>query len=77
MQEGDPKKAAFAAKSLMARYRAENSRGPDRIIEGKRGSADVGFASKAEMVAAMQDPRYAKDPAYRAQVIRRIGNTND
>lgn len=77
VQEGDPKKAAFAAKSLMARYRAENSRGPDRTIEGKRGSADVGFASKAEMVAAMQDPRYAKDPAYRAQVVRRIGNTND
>jgi hypothetical protein len=77
VQEGDSKKAAFAAKSLMARYRAENSRGPDRTIEGKRGSADVGFASKAEMVAAMQDPRYAKDPAYRAQVVRRIGNTND
>lgn len=76
VQSGDQKAAAFAAKALFARFRADTSREPSRVIEGRRSGGDVGFASKAEMVAAMQDPRYQKDPAYRSDVIRRISFTN-
>jgi len=32
----------------------------------------VGFESQAQMVAAMRDPRYQIDPAYRAEVSRRL-----
>ncbi len=38
---------------------------------GPDGSA-AGFASIQEQTAAMRDPRYRKDPAYRAQVISRV-----
>ena len=33
------------------------------------------FRSDAEMVAAMQDPRYAKDEAYREDVYAKIART--
>jgi hypothetical protein len=76
VQLGDPKKAAFAAKSLAARYKAENSSDPARVVNGAgRATSDAGFASKGEMIAAMQDPRYQSDAAYRAQVIRRVANS--
>lgn len=76
VQSGDPKKAAFAAKALAARFRSESSQPPARTIDGKRVNSDAGFSSRAEMVEAMQNPKYQKDPAYREQVIRRIANSN-
>jgi hypothetical protein len=76
VQSGDPKKAAFAAKALAARFRSESSQPPARMIDGKRVNSDAGFSSRAEMVEAMQNPKYQKDPAYREQVIRRIANSN-
>ena len=77
VQSGDVKQQAFAARSLLAQYRANNSAEPARTIEGRRGAStgSMPFASRAEMVSAMQDPRYQKDPAYRAQVISRIEHT--
>ena len=77
VQSGDVKQQAFAARSLLAQYRANNSADPVRTIEGRRGASTgaLPFASRAEMVAAMQDPRYQKDPAYRAQVITRLEHT--
>lgn len=42
------------------------------ILGNTQTKATKGFASKAEMVAAMSDPKYAKDPAYRAEVQSRV-----
>ncbi len=42
------------------------------ILGGTQTKSVKGFASKAEMVAAMSDPKYAKDPAYRAEVQSRV-----
>ncbi|QSI31472.1 hypothetical protein GNX71_18565 [Variovorax sp. RKNM96] len=64
--------AAQAVTALKARFVEANGVDP-KLIEG--GGPDVGggaFASRAEVVAAMSDPRYKKDPAYRAMVSRRI-----
>lgn len=36
------------------------------------GGAVIPYASQAEMVAAMKDPRYGKDPAYRADVMAKV-----
>lgn len=43
-------------------------------ILGNKGAAQsmTGFASKAEMVAAMSDPKYQKDPAYRQMVQNKV-----
>jgi hypothetical protein len=38
-------------------------------------TAPGGFESVAQVVAAMSDPRYKIDPAYRAQVERKIANS--
>lgn len=70
MASGDMKAATFAVKSLAARYEAENKT-PSRI-EGKPTGAQVGFRSSSEMVAAMNDPRYANDPSYRQEIARKI-----
>ena len=40
-----------------------------------RQQADV-FRSQAEVVAAMQDPRYDRDPAYRNDVFEKLGRSN-
>ena len=43
------------------------------MLQGKAASSsgDV-FRSQAELVAAMGDPRYDTDPAYRADVIEKL-----
>lgn len=70
MASGDLKTATFAVKNLAARYEAE-TRTPARI-EGKPTGAQVGFRSKAEMVAAMTDARYKTDAAFRQDVARKM-----
>jgi len=48
-----------------------------RMLTGKAPSsaADV-FRSQAEVVAAMQDPRYDRDPAYRNDVFQKLDRSN-
>jgi len=76
INSGDPKKTLFAVRSLAARFKESNSSGPARVVEGKRTDASDRFQSRAEMVAAMSDPRYSKDPAYRSAVIEKLKNSN-
>lgn len=69
----------FAAAGLQARYRDTMGKDPKVVVAGSAPSGNDGkerFASRAEMVAAMQDPRYSKDPAYRARVERKVINSN-
>jgi hypothetical protein len=40
-----------------------------------RNSGDT-FRSQAELVAAMSDPRYDRDPAYRADVADKLERSN-
>jgi hypothetical protein len=60
----------FAIQGLTARYNAE--KGPNLV----RGSQSVGrtggYASKAEMMNDMSNSQYQQDPAYRAEVQRRV-----
>lgn len=60
----------FAIQGLHARYSAE--KGPS-LIKGQQSTTRTGgFASKAEMMSEMANPRYAQDPAFRAEVQRRV-----
>jgi hypothetical protein len=72
---GDPKKTLFAVRSLSARFKESNSSAPSRTVEGRRTAATDSFQSRAEMIAAMSDPRYSKDPAYRNSVVERLKNS--
>jgi hypothetical protein len=73
VNSGDRHAAIFAVQGLRAAYEQENGSLPPRRVQGSgQNSSQPGFASTAEMVAAMNDPRYKKDPAYREQVQRRL-----
>lgn len=74
---GPPAARDAAVRGLQARYQlALGSEGARDVTEkGAKGGAGARFESKAEMVAAMQDPRYAKDSAYRAEVASKVENS--
>ncbi len=48
-----------------------------KLTGGRAPTQDVrGFASEAQVIAAMQDPRYGNDPAYIKEVEQRIAVSN-
>ena len=57
---------------LQARYQAENGY-EGRQLQGKPpSSSGDAFRSQAEVVEAISDPRYDRDPAYRNDVLMRL-----
>ena len=47
------------------------------MLQGKAArTSDGGFRSQAELVAAMGDPRYDTDPAYRAEVVAKLDRSD-
>jgi hypothetical protein len=76
MDRGDPLAMFFAAQALNARYQdAVGYDGEMFTGSAPRNTADV-FRSQAELVAAMSDPRYDKDPAYRADIADKLERSN-
>tara|TARA_B100002019_G_scaffold287202_1_gene298841 strand:+ start:484 stop:1236 length:753 start_codon:yes stop_codon:yes gene_type:complete len=76
MQKGDPISAFFAVKSLAYAY--QDAIGYDgNTVQGKppTQSRDQ-FRSQAEVVEAMSDPRYDKDPAYRRDIQSKLERSN-
>ena len=72
---GSPAQMKQAITALKAQYEAANGRDP-QLVQGRSaagGEGDTPFASRAEVTAAMRDPRYRNDTAYRAMVERRVG----
>lgn len=76
VDSGNPGAIQLALLGLKAMYNEANGY-EGRMLTG-RGTPekDDGFRSQAEVVAAMSDPRYDKDPAYRADVFARIERSN-
>ena len=76
MDKGDPLAAFFAVQALA--YRFNDARGVDgEMLQGK-ASVDKGdvFKSQAQVVKAMSDPRYEKDPAYRQELYDKLERSN-
>ena len=66
----------LAVAGLKAQY--DNANGVEgRMVTGKppTNSGDV-FRSQQELVAAMNDPRYDRDPAYRQDVIQKLDRSD-
>lgn len=66
----------LAVEGLKARYAAAGGIEPNLINGSGITASGNPFRSTAELTAAMSDPRYAKDPAYRAEVMERLKNSN-
>jgi len=75
MVEGGLDTAKLAVQTMRQRYEAANGAFPSAPAGGKApGASSGGYASTAEMVADMRDPKYATDPAFRKMVESRIAN---
>lgn len=72
VNSGDFERAKLAVQGIIARH-AKSVGSEPNLADGQGGAASsIGFRSRAEMVAAMQDPRYDRDPAYRSDVERKV-----
>lgn len=73
----NPTTARQGVEWLMAKFNAARpSEGSMIEAEATAASGDV-FRSKAEMTAAIRDPRYKTDPAYRQDVAEKLWRSNE
>lgn len=73
--EQGPEEAKFAVQALCAAHQRATGEAP-RLTRGEAAAPAGGaFASAAEVSEAIRDPRYKKDPAYRAQVAARLAKS--
>ena len=76
MESGNPDAIFFAVQALQARYN-DNVGSDGQLLTGRGAeNTDDSFKSQAELVAAMSDPRYDRDPAYRQDLMRRLENSD-
>lgn len=70
-----PQAAFFAIHAL--RYAYRNATGYEgQMLQGKAAKETVDvFRSQAELIRAMDDPRYEKDPAYRSDVEAKLSRS--
>jgi hypothetical protein len=76
MDRGDPLAMFFAAQALNSRYQDAVGYDGEMLTGSAPRNATDSFRSQAELVAAMSDPRYDKDPAYRADVADKLERSN-
>lgn len=67
--------AKMAVATMKARYEAVHGRQPN-LLGGQPSSKGAGYASTAEMMRDMGDPRYKTDSAFRALVEQRLANAS-
>jgi hypothetical protein len=77
MATGSANSIYFAVQALNNKY--NDAVGNDgQLLTGKRSAAqqDAQFRSQQELVQAMNDPRYDRDPAFRDDVMRKLQNSD-
>ena len=76
VDSGNPAAINIAFQGLQSAYNEANGY-EGRMLQGRApSSAGETFRSQAELVAAMGDPRYDNDPAYRADVVDKLNNSD-
>jgi hypothetical protein len=78
LASGDTALVSMAVAAIATKYNEANGTAPALITKGEPAPSAgdfPGFKSNAEVVAAMQDKRYAKDESYRQGVMKRLENT--
>ena len=72
----DARAAVFAVNALKLAYEANADKEGDLLTGGRAPSkADV-FESQAQVVEAMNDPKYDRDPAFRQAVMQKLERSN-
>ena len=76
VNSGDMNQTMMAVQGLQARYSADATVEPSRTVEGQPVTSGSSYRSVAEMMQDMNDPRYQKDPAFRADVEQKLSRSN-
>ena len=76
IDSGNMPNIKMALQGIQARYQQANGRAGNLIQGEVSGPSGGAFRSISEIVEAMKDPRYAKDPAYRRDVEQRVALSN-
>ena len=76
VSSGSKARAKLAVQAVQQAYQTSSPGG--NLLEGDRGgsSGSPGYQSKEEMLADMKDPKYSKDPAFRARVQEKVRNSS-
>ena len=76
VDSGNPAAIGIAFQGLQRQYDEANGY-EGRMLQGKPASSRGNvYRSQAELVAAMGDPRYDTDPAYRADVVEKLNQSD-
>lgn len=76
IDSGDGDVIKLAVEGLKSKYQAVEGKQPN-LIQGQASSqTGGGFNSVAELTAAMADPRYDRDSAYRQEVAAKLSRSN-
>ena len=74
---GNPSAVKMAIRDLSAKYEGVNGTEPGRQLSGKPNiSGAAVYESTADLMKDMQNPEYAKNPAFRAKVEAKLGRSN-
>lgn len=75
MSKGSIEAATFAVKGLKAQYDAQFGIQPN-LMQGQANNTQDTYKSTAEVINAINDPKYQKDTAYRKSVEEKIKRSN-
>ena len=75
IDRGNATSIQIAVAGLRAEYEAQEGY-EGRMLTGKAARTQDGFRSQAEVVQAMNDPKYDRDPAYRQDVYDKLERSN-
>jgi uncharacterized protein YhaN len=75
IETGDMRTINLALQALYYRY--TDAVGQDgTLLQGKPAQSQASFRSQAELIEAMNDPRYDNDPAYRQDVLNKLDRSD-
>ena len=75
IDKGNATAIQIAVAGLRAEYESQEGY-EGRMLQGRAARTTDAFRSQAELVAAMNDPRYEKDPAYRQDLYDKLERSN-
>ena len=75
VNSGNLEQAKMAVKGLQARFSSSEGNEP-ALLTGSAGLSEGVFRSTSELVEAMSNPKYRSDPAYRADVEKKLARSS-
>ena len=76
VESGNNEEVSVLLQGMYARYKSATGAGATHV-QGTVSATPAGFRSRGEVMAAMSDPKYSTDAAFRDEVTRKLSVTPD